>query len=130
VTTFSDTVAQTRGRRVAGAAVALGPPRRRKLTVGVVEIVGGQPHLLQVVHATHPVGRFADFLNGRQEQADQDRDDGNYDQQLDECEARAPSPCARRAHTAPFLSKSPSSILPRETLPGSRTRQQWHDAML
>jgi hypothetical protein len=43
-----------------------------------------QPDLLEVVGALHLVGRLADLLDGRQEQADQHGDDGDDDQQLDQ----------------------------------------------
>ena len=51
--------------------------------------VGRQPDLLQVVLALRPRGGLADLLDSRQEQADQDRDDGDHDQQFDECECPA-----------------------------------------
>jgi hypothetical protein len=50
--------------------------------------VGGQADLFQVVLAAHPGGRLADLLDGGQEQADQDGDDGDHHQQLDERERR------------------------------------------
>ena len=49
-------------------------------------VVERQTQLLEVVGTTHPRGRLADLLYGRQEQPDQDRDDGDDDQELDECE--------------------------------------------
>jgi hypothetical protein len=52
----------------------------------VVIILGGQPHLLEVVHALRPRRRFADLLHGRQQEADQDGDDRDDDQKLDERE--------------------------------------------
>src|SRR5262249_27078496 len=54
--------------------------------VGVVVVVRGQSDLLEVVAALHACGGLADLLDGREQEADQDRDDGNHDQQLDERE--------------------------------------------
>src|SRR5262245_24523960 len=47
-----------------------------------------KPELLHVVLTLGPGRGLADFLDGRQEQADQNGDDGNHDEQLDEREAR------------------------------------------
>ena len=52
-----------------------------------MEAVGGQANLLEIVLAFHAVGRLANFLHGRQQEADEDRDDGDDDEQLDEREA-------------------------------------------
>jgi len=46
--------------------------------------VDGQPDLLQVVLALHAVGRLPDLLDGGQQEADQDGDDGDDDEQLNE----------------------------------------------
>src|SRR5262249_15864368 len=46
-----------------------------------------QAKLLEVVRTLDPVGSLADFLDGRQEQADQDGDDGNHDEQFNQGEA-------------------------------------------
>jgi hypothetical protein len=51
--------------------------------------------LLEVVRAAHPGGRFADLLDGRQEQADQDGDDRDDHQQFDQRERRSRSPGRR-----------------------------------
>src|SRR5260370_82449 len=48
--------------------------------------VAAKGQLLEVVAAPRPVGRFAHLLDGRQQESDQHRDDGNDDQQLDERE--------------------------------------------
>jgi hypothetical protein len=45
-----------------------------------MEIVDGQGNLFEIVLAAHPIGGLADFLDGRQQQANQDGDDGNYHQ--------------------------------------------------
>ena len=54
-----------------------------------VVIVQGQPHLLEVVLALRPPGGLAGGLDGGEEQADQDGDDGDDHQQLDQREAAA-----------------------------------------
>jgi hypothetical protein len=41
-------------------------------------MVQGQRQLFQVVETRGPVGRFPNFLNGRQQNADEGRDDGNH----------------------------------------------------
>jgi hypothetical protein len=46
--------------------------------------VQGQAELLQVVVALRANSRFATFLHGGQEQADQHRDNGDHHQQLDQ----------------------------------------------
>jgi len=51
-----------------------------------VVILCGQTELLELVAALHAVGRLADLLNRGQKQADQDRNDRDYDQQLDQRE--------------------------------------------
>src|SRR5262245_24440913 len=45
-----------------------------------------QADLLQVVLTLGPVSGFTDLVHGRQEQADDDRDDGNHHQELDQRE--------------------------------------------
>ena len=47
-------------------------------------IVHGQADLLQIVDALGPPCGFARRLNGRQQEGDQDRDDGDDDQKLDQ----------------------------------------------
>jgi hypothetical protein len=47
---------------------------------------------MEVVLALGAGGGVADFLHGRQEQADQDGDDGNHHQQLNQGETALPSP--------------------------------------
>ena len=54
-----------------------------------------QPDLLEVVGALSPPRTFAGRLDGRQQQADEDADDGNHDQQFDQREANI-SPAAAR----------------------------------
>src|SRR5262245_61212546 len=49
-------------------------------------VVQGESDLFEIVRALRPVGGFANLLHGRQQQGDQNRDDGNYDEQLDKRE--------------------------------------------
>src|SRR5438105_2412497 len=62
-------------------------------------VVGPDAQLLEVVLAAHTVSRFANFLHGRQEQADEHRDDRNDHQQFDQGESRPP-------HTMSSLERS------------------------
>lgn len=50
-------------------------------------VVDGQTNLLQMIAALGATGGFTSLLNGRQQQRNQDRNDGNHDEQLDEREA-------------------------------------------
>src|SRR5437899_776062 len=43
---------------------------------------------MKIVLAAHAIGRLADFLHGRQQQADQHSDDGDHHQQLNERKAQ------------------------------------------
>ena len=52
----------------------------RKEAHRVVVVVASQTKLLQIVRATHPVGGLANLLHGWQQQANQDRDDRDYDE--------------------------------------------------
>src|SRR5262249_51528557 len=61
----------------------------RNEAVRIVGLVGGQQDLVQVVGALAAAGGGARFLHGREGQADQRADDGNYDQQLDQREGPA-----------------------------------------
>ena len=61
-------------------------PRKRQ--VDVVVIVHCQPDLLQVVFALGATSGRASLLNGRKQQRNQDRYDGDHDQQFDQCEPR------------------------------------------
>src|SRR4029077_8164081 len=60
------------------------PLALRELGERVVVVVDGQPDLVQVVRALHPVGGLPDLLHRGQQQANEDRDDGNDNEQLDE----------------------------------------------
>ena len=57
--------------------------------MSVVEVVGGEDDLLEIIDALRPGGGIADFLHRRQQEPDQDRDDRNHDQELDERESPA-----------------------------------------
>jgi hypothetical protein len=48
--------------------------------------VDGETELFEIVLALHSIGGLARLLDGRQQQSDQDGNDGNYHQQLNECE--------------------------------------------
>ena len=55
-----------------------------RLFVDVVIIRRGKTHLLQVIAALGPSGRFPSRLHCRQQQRDQDSNDGNHHQELDQ----------------------------------------------
>src|SRR5262245_8320613 len=61
----------------------------RQLTVRGLVVVHREADLLEVVLALYPVGRLANLLDGREQQADQDRDDRYDDEQLNEGEGAA-----------------------------------------
>jgi hypothetical protein len=63
--------------------------------------VQAQADLLAVVLALNAGGRFADLLDGGDEQADEDGDDRDHHQQLNQREA-TPGRCpGARSHDAP-----------------------------
>src|SRR5919198_1519086 len=70
------------GRRVTLVLAAVGQAAER-----VVVVVERQADLLEVIRALHAIRRLADLLDGGQEQANEDRDDGDDDEQLDQGEA-------------------------------------------
>jgi hypothetical protein len=51
--------------------------------------VASDAQLLEVIAALRACGGFADLLDGGQQQADQDRDDGDDHQEFDQREAPA-----------------------------------------
>ena len=55
--------------------------------IGIV--VNGKADLFEMISALGPASRFTGRLNGRQEQSQQHRDDGNHDEQFDQCESAA-----------------------------------------
>src|SRR5262249_39622485 len=67
-------------------------PPRGKHAVGVVMVVAGQADLLQVVHAGQPGHGDADLLDGGEQQADEDGNNGDDDEQLDQREAASAIP--------------------------------------
>src|SRR5262249_42875230 len=69
---------------------------RRDRAVGVVVVVDGEGELLEVVGAAYAAGRLAHFLDGGDEQADEDGDDGDHHQQLDQRERSRPPANATR----------------------------------
>src|SRR5262249_10205602 len=74
---------------VDGGAGVGRPLAERKHAVGVVVVVQRQGELLEVVGALHPRRRLADLLEGGEQQADEDSDDGDHYQQLDQREGGA-----------------------------------------
>jgi hypothetical protein len=51
------------------------------------KVVAAKCQLFEFVFAIRPTGSLAGLLNGGQQQADQNGNDGNHYQQLDQCEA-------------------------------------------
>jgi len=92
-------------RRIAPGPRLRPVPHGGEFAVGVVEIVGGQADLVEVVLAAHAVGGLADLLDGGQQQADQDGDDGDHHQQLDQRERR-PSKRMLATHATPRKRKT------------------------
>jgi len=68
-----------------------GPLAQWKLLEGAVIAVQGEAGLLEVVGALHARCGLAHFLDGGQQQADEDGDDRDDDEQLDEREGRPPT---------------------------------------
>src|SRR5262249_25103444 len=96
-------------------------------------VVHGQGELLEVVGAAHPVGGLAHLLHRRQQQADQHRDDGDDDEQLDEGEGAARIQVARRHETNPpertgsaLLWMSGDTTRPRRVRRGDREKTSGH----
>jgi hypothetical protein len=61
--------------------------------VGGVEVLRRQGDLVEVVGADHAVGCLAHLLHGGQQEADQERDDGDHHQQFDQSKAASPRHC-------------------------------------
>ena len=59
---------------------------RRQFANCIVVIVQGEPELFQIVLALHSSRCLSDFLDGRQQEANQNCDDGDHNQQLDKGE--------------------------------------------
>src|SRR5262249_43946639 len=75
------------------ATIAVGHTAQGKFLVGAVVVMQGGGNLLQVVLAGAAVGGLAHFLHGGDEQANEDRNDGNNHEQFNEGE---PQPAAVR----------------------------------
>ena len=63
------------------------PPAIREFSFGRFIIERGQSQLMQIISALRPSRGLTGRLNGRQQQSHQHADDGDYDQQLNECES-------------------------------------------
>jgi hypothetical protein len=83
------------------AILATTRPQIRKRPARVVVVVHGQAELLEVVAARHACCRLADFLDGRQEQANEDGDDGNHHQELNQREPGRANGIARNHRQIP-----------------------------
>jgi hypothetical protein len=64
---------------------------------GIVVALGGEADLLEVVRALDASRGGTHFLDGGEEQTDQDRNDGDHDQKLDQREGRARRGAAHEA---------------------------------
>src|SRR5437588_647930 len=64
-----------------------------ELSLDVVVMVGRDSQLFEVVGASHAVGGLAHLLHRREQEADEDRDDGDHHQELDQSKG-APAPPA------------------------------------
>jgi len=53
-----------------------------------MEVMAGQPKLLEIVGRAHPGGCNPHLLDSGQQQGDQNTNDGNYHQKFDQGEAR------------------------------------------
>jgi hypothetical protein len=62
----------------------------RESLIHIMISMQGDTDLFQVIYTLDSVGRFADFLNSRQKEGDQDCDNGDDHQQLDECKPGLP----------------------------------------
>ena len=90
----------------AGADVELVGTHRQH-AVGRFVVVGRETPLFDVVAATHPGGRFADLLDGGEQQADQNGDDRDHHQEFDQ---REPTPITEaRNHLRLLWGRPPSS---------------------
>src|SRR5262249_57908581 len=74
-----------------------------ELLIRVVVVVNGQADLFEVVATLDAGGCFANLLDGRQQETNQDGDDGDDDKQLDQGEAFA-------AHGIPLRSLKSTSM--------------------
>ncbi len=58
----------------------------------------GQPDLLEVILALGPAGRFPGLLDRWQEERNQDRDDRDYDEELNQRKTKSPAHHASPEH--------------------------------
>src|SRR5207253_7295852 len=65
------------------------PPSGREKAQRIVVVVEGEADLLEVVRTLGACGGLTDLLDGRDEQADENGDDGDHHQQLDQRERAA-----------------------------------------
>jgi len=72
----------------------------------------GQAELFEVILALRHVSRLAHLLDGRQEQANEDGDDGNHHQELDQREADPPPLPLQERHGGSFRQKEGESGTP------------------
>src|SRR5262245_3072151 len=92
----------------------------RQAALNVVVIVQAKADLLEIVGALQTSSGAANFLDGRHEQADQDRDDGDHDQEFDEGEAGRARTIS--VHGDVSFSTSLSPRPPRRVTPGNAAR--------
>ena len=98
-----------------------------KDTIGCVVIVHGQADLLQIVDALGPPSGFACRLNGREQQRNQDRDDGDDYQKLDQGKTASSGlphervPYERRNRKVPTESRTRSSTTELHRLAGGNS---------
>src|SRR5262249_62380646 len=80
---------RVRRRRPAEILLARDVDGWRKPIVRVVEVVGRQADLLEVVLALQAIGSLPDLLDGREQEANEDCNNGDDDEQLNKCESAA-----------------------------------------
>lgn len=96
---------RTAGVSRAGVSSAIG-----KHSINVVVVVKSQPDLFEIILALRPPRRFARLLNGRQQQRDQYRNDGDHHQQFNQGKPprtpRAEGSCRFKSHACVIPNKS------------------------
>jgi hypothetical protein len=91
-----------------------------------VVVVRSQSNLLEIVAALNPSGGLSDLLDGWQEQADEDANDGNHHQQLDQREATRTSGDTSEWHRTSEKKKKRSRKDP-DSLRRNSTNAMSHD---
>jgi hypothetical protein len=66
-----------------------------------VVIVQRKSNLLQIIAALHPIGRFANLLDGGEKETNQDRDDGDHDEEFNQGEPASAQRRTTRLHKTP-----------------------------